>query len=96
MEPRFRQVYSQLRSLLKDPNEMLYVLHTNVGALIVTRIHWQNEVGYVFLEGVDEEKNPRFVGYSEEQLAMFAFEVKPKSAERSQSIGFTSGEGESV
>ena len=88
MESHFKKVYREIRSFLEKPNEILYIVHTTVGAITVARFRYEEELSYVFLEGNDENGKFRFVGFSEAQLATFAFELRPKSAGKNSTIGF--------
>jgi hypothetical protein len=96
MESHFKKVYREIRSTLREPNDTLYILHTTIGAITIARFHYHEDIGYVLLEGSDENGKPRFVGFSEAQLSTFAFELKPKSSTKPTSIGFLSNRTEDV
>jgi hypothetical protein len=91
MESHFKKVYREIRSILQAPNETVYIVHTSVGAITLDRFRYTGELGYVFLEGRDENGKLRFVGFSEAQLATFAFELQPKSGSKNSAIGFQQG-----
>ena len=88
MESQFKKVYREIRSILQEPNGTVYIVHTSVGAITLDRFRYTGELGYVFLEGRDENGKPRFVGFSEAQIATFAFELQPKSGSKDIAIGF--------
>jgi hypothetical protein len=66
--------------MIKRPEEALYILHTSIGAISVSRFVYRGEAGFVFLQGVDESGKDRILGFSEQQLSTFPFEIRMKSA----------------
>ena len=87
-QSRFREMVRTLRQVLVDEKECLYFLHTPVGLINVSR--WSYHVpGFVFVMGDDERGEFRFIGFTDEQICAFPFEVKRKSVLRKGSeIGF--------
>ena len=79
MDSHFWDVYRDVRSMIQKPEEALYILHTSIGAISVRRFVYRGEAGFVFLQGVDEVGKDRILGFSEEQLSTFPFEIRMKS-----------------
>src|SRR5215469_7062845 len=88
MESHFWDIYRDIRSVIQKPDDALYILHTSIGTITVHRFIYRGEAGYVFLQGTDENARDRIVGFSEEQLSTFAFEVRMKSADKNGQIRF--------
>jgi len=88
MDSRFWDVCRDIRSVIQNPNEALYILHTSIGRITVNRFVYRGEAGYVFLQGVDETGKDRTVGFSEQQLSTFALEIRMKSADKSNQVRF--------
>ena len=86
MDSHFWDVYRDLRSLIQKPDDAVYILHTSIGAITVHKFVYRSEAGYVFLQGLNENGREVTVGFSEQQLSTFAFEIRTKSADR---IGHT-------
>jgi hypothetical protein len=95
MESHFKKVYREVRSILTEPDKTLFILHTSIGALTISRLRCEEDLGYIFFEGRDENNKWRFVGFSEAQISSFAFELKPRSAEV-KAIGFQPDTSEEV
>jgi hypothetical protein len=85
-----------IRFLIQKPDDALYVLHTSIGAIAVARFVYRAEAGYVFLQGIDENGKERTVGFSEQQLSTFPFEIRSKSGDRNGQIKFNSTVAESL
>ena len=96
MDSHFWDVYRDIRSLIQKPEDALYVLHTSIGAITVHRFVYRGEAGYVFLQGTDEHGNDRIVGFSEQQLSTFAFEIRMRSANQNGQIGFNPSVAENL
>lgn len=96
MDSHFWDVYRDLRSLIQKPEDALYVLHTSIGAITVYKFVYRSEAGYVFLQGIDENGREITVGFSEQQLSTFAFEVRTRSAASSGQIRFSPKVAESL
>jgi hypothetical protein len=88
MDSHFWDIYRDIRSLIQKPDEAVYILYTPIGAITVRRFVYRGEAGYVFLQGTDEDGRDRVVGFSEQQLSTFAFEVRMKSADKNGQIRF--------
>lgn len=88
MDSHFWDVYRDIRSLIQRPDDALYVLHTSIGEITVHRFVYRGEAGYVFLQGTDEHGRNRVIGFSEQELSTFAFEIRMKSADKNSQIGF--------
>ena len=95
MESHFKRVYREIRAILTEPDETLFILHTSVGPITIVRVRYEDDLGYVFFEGRDESNKWRFVGFSEAQISSFAFELKPKSSQ-AKAIGFQPHSSEEV
>lgn len=95
MESHFKKVYREIRSILTEPDKTHFILHTSVGAITIARLRYEEELGYIFFEGKDENGKWRFVGFSEAQISSFAFEIKSKSA-KEKTIGFRPDSTEEV
>ena len=96
MDSHFWDVYRDLRSLIQKPDDALYVLHTSIGAITVHRFVYRSEAGYVFLQGFDENGREMTVGFSEQQLSTFAFEIRTKTGGGSGQIRFNPSVAESL
>jgi hypothetical protein len=88
MDSHFWEIYRDIRSLIQRPDEATYILYTSIGAITVRRFVYRGEAGYVFLQGIDENGRDRIVGFSEQQLSTFPFEVRMKSTDKSNQIRF--------
>jgi hypothetical protein len=88
MDSHFWDIYRDIRSLIQKPDEAVYILYTPIGAITVRRFVYRGEAGYVFLQGTDEDGRERVIGFSEQQLSTFAFEVRMKSADKNGQIRF--------
>ena len=96
MDSHFWDVYRDLRSLIQKPDDALYVLHTSIGAITVHKFVYRSEAGYVFLQGLDEDGKDLTVGFSEQQLSTFAFEIRTKSGGSNGQIRFNPSVAESL
>ncbi|MEG9438549.1 hypothetical protein JAO29_20605 [Edaphobacter sp. HDX4] len=96
MSARFWDVYREVRSVIQRPDDALYILHTSIGAITVHRFVYRGEAGVVFVQGTDENGRERVVGFSEQQLSTFAFEIRMKAADKNGQIRFTSNLTESL
>ena len=96
MNPRFWDVYRDVRSLIQRPDDALYILHTSIGAITVQRFLYRAEAGYVFLQGIDENGRDRIAGFSEQQISTFAFEIRMKSSDKNCHIRFTQNFAETL
>jgi hypothetical protein len=90
MGSHFWDIYRDIRSLIQKPDEAVYILYTSIGTITVRRFVYRAEAGYVFLQGIDENGRDRIVGFSEQQLSTFAFEVRTKSTDKSSHIFLSS------
>lgn len=81
MDSRFWDVYRDIRSLIQKPDEAVYILHTPIGAVTVRKFVYRGDAGYVFLQILDDKGRDRFVGFSDQQLSTFPFEIKMKNAD---------------
>ena len=88
MDSHFWDIYRDIRSLIQKPDEAVYILYTPIGAITVRRFVYRGDAGYVLLQGTDEDGRDRVVGFSEQQLSTFAFEVRMKSADKNGQIKF--------
>ncbi|WP_263368718.1 hypothetical protein [Edaphobacter bradus] len=88
MDSHFWDIYRDVRSLVQKPDEAVYILYTSIGAITVRKFVYRDEAGYVFLQVIDESGRDRIVGFSEQQLSTFAFEVRTKPADKSGEIRF--------
>ena len=96
MDSHFWDVYRDLRSLIQKPDDALYVLHTSIGPITVQQFLYRSEAGYVFLQGLDEDGKDLTVGFSEQQLSTFAFEIRTKSGANNGQIRFNASVAESL
>ena len=96
MNSHFWDIYRDLRSVIQKPDEAVYVLYTPIGAITVRRFVYRAEAGYFLLQGIDENGKDRIVGFSEQQLTTFAFEVRVKSVDKSSQIRFSQNLAESL
>jgi hypothetical protein len=88
MDSRFWDVYRDVRSLIQKPDDTLYILHTSIGAITVHKFVYRAEAGFVFLQGLDENGKERIVGFSEQQLSTFPFEIRTRSGIQNGQIRF--------
>jgi hypothetical protein len=88
MDSHFWDVYRDVRSLIQKPEDALYILHTSIGAISIRKFIYRGEAGFVFLQGVDEHGLERIVGFSEQQLSTFPFEIRMKSTDKNGQIRF--------
>lgn len=88
MESQFWDVYRDIRSLIQKPDEALYILHTPIGVITVRKFVYRGNAGYVFLQGIDEKGKDRFVGFSDQQLSTFPFEIRMKASDINGQIRF--------
>lgn len=88
MESHFWDIYRDIRSVIQKPDDVLYILHTPIGAITVHRFIYRGETGYVLLQGTDENAKDRIVGFSEEQLSTFVLEIRMKSSDKNGQIRF--------
>ena len=88
MDSHFWDVYRDIRSVIQKPDDALYILHTSIGAITVHKFVYRGDAGYVFLQGTDEQGRDRIVGFSEQLLSTFAFEIRMKSTDRNGQIKF--------
>lgn len=96
MDSRFWDVYRDVRSLIQKPDDALYILHTSIGAIRVHKFVYRSEASCVFLQGLDESGRELTVGFSEQQLSTFAFEIRTKSEGNSGQIRFNPNVAESL
>ena len=96
MDSHFWDIYRDIRSLIQKPDEAAYILYTSIGTITVRRFVYRGEAGYVFLQGIDENGRDRIVGFSEQQLSTFAFEVRMKAADKSGQIRFNQNLAENL
>jgi hypothetical protein len=96
MDSLFWDIYRDIRSLIQKPDEAVYILYTSIGAITVRKFVYRAEAGYVFLQGIDENGRDRHVGFSEQLLSTFAFEVRTESADKSGQIRFNRNLAENV
>ena len=83
MDSNFWDIYRDIRSVIQKPDEAVYIFYTSIGTITVRRFVYRAEAGFVFLQGIDENGRDRIVGFSEQQLSTFAFEVRMKSNDKS-------------
>jgi hypothetical protein len=88
MDSHFWDVYREVRALIQRPEEALYIIHTSIGAISVRRFVYRGEAGFVFLQGIDESGKDRIVGFSEQQLSTFPFEIRMKSTDKNGHMMF--------
>jgi hypothetical protein len=96
MNSHFWDIYRDIRSVIQKPDEAVYILYTSIGAITVRRFVYRAEAGYVFLHGIDENGRDRIVGFSEQQLSTFAFEIRMKSVEKNGPIRFNQNLAENL
>jgi hypothetical protein len=96
MDSHFWDVYRDIRSLIKKPEEALFILHTSIGAISVSRFVFRGEAGFVFLQGIDEHGSDRIVGFSEQQLSTFPFEIRMKATDKNGQIRFNPSVAENL
>ena len=85
---RYRTMVRLLRSRLVDQEDCLYIVHTTVGPITISK--WDYAIpGFITLSGEDENHKYRFITFSEESVWRFPFEVKRKNAAASkETLGF--------
>ncbi len=87
-QSRFRQIVRTVRSCLSDEKDCVYIMHTPIGIITVSRWNYFSS-GFVAVMGEDEHKKFRFVVFSDEQACSFPLEVKRKKLEPSKgTLGF--------
>ena len=96
MDSNFWDIYRDIRSVIQKPDEAVYIFYTSIGTITVRRFVYRAEAGFVFLQGIDENGRDRIVGFSEQQLSTFAFEVRMKSADKSGQIRFSQNLAENL
>jgi hypothetical protein len=96
MESHFWDIYRDIRLLIQKPDDALYILHTSIVSITVHRFVDRAEAGYVFLQGMDENGRARIVGFSEQQLPTFAFEIRMRSADKNGQIRFNQNLAENL
>ncbi len=96
MDPHFWDVYRDIRSLIQRPDGAVYILHTSIGAITVSSFVYRAEAGFVFIQGIDEHGKDRIVGFSEQQLSTFPFEVQTSSAVKSGQLRFNPNVAENL
>jgi hypothetical protein len=96
MNSHFWDIYRDIRSLIQKPDEAVYILYTSIGAITVRKFVYRDEAGYVFFQVIDESGGDRIVGFSEQQLSTFAFEVRTKAADKSCQIRFNQNLAENL
>ena len=94
MNSQFWDIYRDVRSVIQKPDEAVYVLYTSI--VTVRRFVYRAEAGYFLLQGIDENARDRIVGFSEQQLSSFAFEIRMKSAEKNGQIRFNQNLAENL
>jgi hypothetical protein len=95
MDSHFWDIHRDIRSPIQKPDEASYILYTSIGAITVRKFVYRAEAGYV-LQGIDESGRDRIVGFSEQQLSTFAFEVRMKSADKTGQIRFNQNLAENL
>lgn len=96
MNSHFWDVYRDVRALIKKPEEALYILHTSIGEISVRRFVYRGEAGFVFMEGVDASGKDRILGFSEQQLSTFPFEIRMRSIDKNGHVIFNQHVAESI
>jgi hypothetical protein len=96
MDSHFWDIIRDIRTLIHRPDNALYILHTPIGAITVDRFVYRAETRVVFLQGNDENGRERTVGFSEQQLSTFPFEIRTKSGGKDGQIRFNQYAAESV
>lgn len=84
MDTHFWDVYRDVRSLIQKPEGSVYILHTSIGAITVKNFIYRADAGYVFIQGIDENGKDRLVGFSEQQVSTFPFEIRSSSGVNGQ------------
>jgi hypothetical protein len=79
-ESAYRAMVKSLRASLADETDCLYYVHTPVCTINVSAWHY-GVPGFIAIRGEDEDKNYRFVVFSEEQVRHFPLEIKRKKLE---------------
>lgn len=77
-----------IRSLIHKGDDALFILHTSIGAITVDRFVYRAEVGFLFVQGIDENGRERTAGFSEQQLSTFPFEIRTKPGGKDGQIKF--------
>ena len=88
MDSHFWDIIRDIRSLIHKPDDALFIIHTTIGAITVDRFVYRSEAGFVFLQGTDENGRERTVGFSEQQLSTFSFEMRTKPGGKDGAIRF--------
>jgi hypothetical protein len=96
MDPHFWDVYRDTRSLIQRPDGVVYILHTSIGAITVNSFVYRAEAGYVLIQGMDESGKDRIVGFSEQQVSTFPFEIRTSSAAKSGPLRFNPNVAENL
>lgn len=96
MDQHFWDVYRDIRSLIQRPDGAVYILHTSLGAITVSSFVYRAEARFVFIQGLDEHGQDRIVGFSEQQVSTFPFEVRTSSAVKSGPLRFNTNVAENL
>ena len=96
MDSHFWDIIRDIRSLIHKPDDALFIVHTSIGAITVDRFVYRAEAGFVFLQGNDENGRERTVGFSEQQLSTFQFEIRTKPGGKDGQIRFNPYVAENV
>jgi hypothetical protein len=96
MHSHFWDIVRDIRSLVQKPDDASFIVYTPLGAITVDRFVYRAEVGFVFLQGTDENGRQRTAGFSEQQLSTFPFEVRTKPGGKDGQIRFNPHVAESV
>jgi len=96
MDAHFWDVYRDIRSLIQRPDGAVYILHTSIGAITVNSFVYRADVGFVFIQGTDENGRDRMVGFSEQQVSTFPFEIRTSSVGKSGTLRFNQNVAESL
>ncbi len=96
MDPHFWDVYRAIRSLIQRPDGAVYILHTPIGAIAVNSFVYRAEAGYVLIQGIDESGKDRIVGFSEQQVSTFPFEIRTSPASKSGPLRFNPNVAENL
>ena len=80
MDPHFWDVYRAIRSLIQRPDGAVYILHTPIGAITVNSFVYRD----------------RMVGFSEQQVSTFPFEIRTSSAVKSGQLRFNPNVAENL
>lgn len=96
MDSRFWYVYRDIRSLIQKPDDALYILHTSLGTITVSRFVFRSEAGYIFVQGLDESGRERTAGFTEQQFTTFPLEIRSRSAKNNGQVKFNADVAESL